>query len=379
MSETFSVEPVCPAVTPVFGNSFRWVEDKEKESTQVKHNNSTRMVKKRSSALFYSTLLVIVCLLANISSGAEAQELPKNIHILLLSQGMFPSPEPSITATPSQKPTPSTEAIHFVPTVSGTPRQGSILFVTVPGTKADQTGECTWRNMTRPLSWQGKSLGIILPVALDAKPGGYTIKMTVKNADGSIAGKVEKKIDVNAYTYGTQQLWLSQEQLNRYDDPQSDRDNDAIHKALSFYTPGITWNRQFIWPINSYISTKFGLKRFYNNDPEPEFHRGFDLPGTLGTPVKASQNGIVRFAREKLLLHGTTAVIDHGRGIGTLYLHMNSLKVKPGQKVEQGQIIGTVGASGVSTGPHLHWAAYSFDQPIDPRLLFSLPAEWMEK
>lgn len=292
-----------------------------------------------------------------------------------------PSPAPAATTPQIQKPSPATttETLQYQLQVQGTPRQGSILFVTIPGTKADQKGECTWRNMTRPLSWQGKSLGIILPVALDARQGGYTIKITVKNADGIAAGKAERKIDVIAYTYGTQQLWLSQEQLNRYDDPQSDRDNDAIHKALSFYTPGITWNRQFIWPINSYISTKFGLKRFYNNDPEPEFHRGFDLPGSIGTPIKASQSGIVRFAREKLLLHGTAVVIDHGRGIGTLYLHMNSLKVKPGQKVEQGQIIGTVGASGVSTGPHLHWAAYSFDQPIDPRLLFSLPSEWMEK
>ncbi|MGV8118132.1 MAG: M23 family metallopeptidase [Candidatus Xenobiia bacterium LiM19] len=292
-----------------------------------------------------------------------------------------PSPAPTTAAPQIQKPSPAatTETLQYQLQVQGTPRQGSILFVTVPGTKPDQKGECTWRNMTRPLSWQGKSLGIILPVALDARQGGYTIKITVKNADGSAAGNAERKIDVVAYTYGTQQLWLSQEQLNRYDDPQSDRDNDAIHKALSFYTPGITWSRQFIWPINSYISTKFGLKRFYNNDPEPEFHRGFDLPGSIGTPIKASQNGIVRFAREKLLLHGTAVVIDHGRGIGTLYLHMNSLKVKPGQKVEQGQIIGTVGASGVSTGPHLHWAAYSFDQPIDPRLLFSLPSGWIEK
>ncbi len=292
-----------------------------------------------------------------------------------------PSPAPTATAPQILKtsPGPTTEATQYQLQVRGTPQQGSILLVSIPGTQPDQTGECSWRNRTRPLSWQGKSLGIILPVPLDARPGGYTIKIALKNADGSVAGKAEKKIDVSAHTYGTQQLWLSQEQLNRYDDPQSDRDNEAIHRALSFYTPGITWNTQFIWPISSYISTQFGLKRFYNNDPEPEFHRGFDLPGSIGTPVKASQRGIVRFAKEKLLLHGTAAVIDHGRGIGTLYIHMNSLKVNVGDRVEQGQIIGTVGRTGVATGPHLHWAAYAFDEPIDPRLLFRLPAEWLSR
>jgi murein DD-endopeptidase MepM/ murein hydrolase activator NlpD len=331
-----------------------WKESLMKSASPVSSN------KVRTGWIFAIVLFLIAAVVK--SEAPSAQE---------------PSPTPAVTAPQTQKPPAEIQQLQIQ--AKGTPRQGSVLFLSVPGTKADQTGECAWRSTTRPLTWQGGSLGIIIPVALDAKPGGYTAKITVKNRDGSVAGRAEKKIDVAAHTYGTQQLWLSQAQLNRYDDPQSDRDNEAIHKALSFYTPGITWTSQFIWPINSYISTQFGLKRFYNNDPEPEFHRGFDLPGTTGTPVKASQKGIVRFAREKLVLHGTAVVIDHGRGIGTLYIHMNSLKVKAGDRVEQGQVIGTVGSTGVATGPHLHWAAYCFDVPIDPRLLFRLPAECLEK
>jgi murein DD-endopeptidase MepM/ murein hydrolase activator NlpD len=299
---------------------------------------------------FIFALLCSVAVIVSLSPCSMAQDTPS------------PSPQPVLSLS-----------------VRGTPRQGGMLFVTVAGSEKTNEGEATWRGKRYPLLWQKSSLGVMLPVPLDAPAGGHKLKVAVKRAGGSAPEALEKSVQVTAYTYGVQHIWLSESQLAKYDDPQADRDNDAIKKALSHDTTGIAWDRQFIWPIAANISTQFGLKRFYNNDKVPEFHRGFDLPAGTGTPVAAAQRGIVRFARRNLLLHGTTAVIDHGKGIGTLYLHMNSLKVKEGDPVEQGDIIGTVGMTGAGTGPHLHWAAYSQGEPIDPRLLFHLPADWIDR
>jgi murein DD-endopeptidase MepM/ murein hydrolase activator NlpD len=295
--------------------------------------------------------------------------LVRIIIFLLISAGITYAQD----ASPSPLPQP---AINLA--VKGTPRQGSVLFVTVPGTEKTDEGEASWRGRRYSLMWQKNCLGVLLPVALDDAAGGHTLRITVKRPDGAAPETLENKVQVTAYTYGVQHIWLPESQLAKYDDPQADRDNADIKKALSHYTTGITWDRQFIWPISSYISTQFGLKRFYNNDKVPEFHRGLDLPAATGTPIAASQRGIVRFARKNLLLHGTTIVLDHGKGIGTLYLHMSSLKVKEGQSVDQGEVIGTVGMTGAGTGPHLHWAAYSQGEAIDPRLLFHLPANWLD-
>jgi len=294
-------------------------------------------------------------------------------HLLTILLGSCILLSPLCSVAQEKSPEPPKGAI----TVKGTPRQGNLLFVTVTGTSKDDMGDCTWRGKRYPLVAEKAGLGVMLPVALNTPKGSYRLRVEVKKAEVGEPVVIERLIATTPHTYGVQRIWLSASQLSKYDNPQADRDNDDIKNALSFNTDTIHWNRSFIWPVNTYISTKFGLKRFYNDDKEPEFHRGIDLPAATGTPVKASQRGVVRFAKKNLLLHGTTAVIDHGKGIGTLYLHMNSLKVKEGDPVEQGDVIGTVGSTGAGTGPHLHWAAYCQGEAIDPQLLFHIPPEWL--
>lgn len=262
--------------------------------------------------------------------------------------------------------------------VKGVARQGGILFVKIMGSLKSQEGDVTWRGKKYALLWQKDALGVLLPVALDTPPGAYKLTVRVKDAATGETTALERIIPTKSFNNGVQHIWLSQQQYDSYDDPQAERDNSDINKALSEYTTEIKWDHNFIWPVNGYTSTQFGLRRYYNNDAKPEFHRGMDLSAGAGTPVAAAQRGVVMFARKNLLLHGTTVVIDHGKGIGTIYLHMSSLRVKKGDSVEQGDIIGAVGSTGVATGPHLHWAAYAHDEPIDPHLLFTLPRDWMD-
>lgn len=133
-------------------------------------------------------------------------------------------------------------------------------------------------------------------------------------------------------------------------------------KALSEAAP--LWEGAFIQPVEGRITTEFGMLRTVNGVPSDR-HGGVDIAADRGTPVKAANSGKVLFA-EKIALTGNTVCIEHGLGLKTWYYHMDSLEVKTGEKVTKGQIIGTVGSTGFSTGPHLHWAASVFDVYINP-------------
>ena len=124
----------------------------------------------------------------------------------------------------------------------------------------------------------------------------------------------------------------------------------------------------FVRPVEGRISGRFGRARVYNGKPGAP-HSGMDIAAPTGTPVKAPAAGIVTFAEPDLYLTGGTLLIDHGHGISSNFLHLSRIDVKPGDRVEQGQVVAAVGSTGRSTGPHLHWGMSWFDVRIDPQLV----------
>ena len=124
----------------------------------------------------------------------------------------------------------------------------------------------------------------------------------------------------------------------------------------------------FQWPVQGRISGRFGNARVYNGQPGSG-HSGMDIAVPTGTPVKAPAAGIVTFANPDLYLTGGTLVLDHGFGISSNFLHLSRIDVKVGDRIEQGQVIAAVGATGRATGPHLHWGMNWFDTRIDPLLV----------
>ncbi|AKC88110.1 M23 family metallopeptidase [Pseudoxanthomonas suwonensis] len=126
--------------------------------------------------------------------------------------------------------------------------------------------------------------------------------------------------------------------------------------------------RPFVWPVQGRISGRFGNQRVYNGKPGSP-HSGMDIAAPTGTPVKAPAAGVVTFADPDLYLTGGTVLLDHGFGISSNFLHLSRIDVKVGDRVEQGQTIGAVGATGRATGPHLHWGMNWFDTRIDPLLV----------
>ena len=126
--------------------------------------------------------------------------------------------------------------------------------------------------------------------------------------------------------------------------------------------------QSFVWPVQGRISGRFGNQRVYNGSPKSP-HSGMDIAVPQGTPVLAPAAGIVTFANADLYLTGGTVLLDHGHGVSSNFLHLSRIDVKVGDRVEQGQVIGAVGATGRATGPHLHWGMNWFDVRIDPLLV----------
>ena len=127
----------------------------------------------------------------------------------------------------------------------------------------------------------------------------------------------------------------------------------------------------FDWPLSGRITGVYGSQRILNGKPRQP-HYGIDIAAATGTPVRSAADGIVTMATS-LYFTGGTVIIDHGYHLSTTYSHLDSLSVKTGQTVRRGQIIGGVGSTGRSTGPHLDWRANWGAKRLDPALISNPP------
>jgi len=138
-----------------------------------------------------------------------------------------------------------------------------------------------------------------------------------------------------------------------------------VRKARETISAEAFWRTGFIWPAVGRISGVYGSQRIVNGKPlRPHF--GVDVAAPVGTPVRAAAAGTVTLAHNDLYFSGRTVIIDHGLGVSTVYIHMNEVKVATGERVQQGQVIGTIGTTGRSTGPHLHWGLNWVQEYLDP-------------
>lgn len=135
-------------------------------------------------------------------------------------------------------------------------------------------------------------------------------------------------------------------------------------------SPEKFWTRAFIDPSRGRKSTPYGVRRYYNGVfAKDYYHRGLDYAAPSGAPVVAPAPGrviLVGRVVDGFRVHGNTVGIDHGQGVASILIHLRDISVKEGDFVQVGQKVGTVGSTGASTGPHLHWGLYVNGKSIDP-------------
>jgi len=143
------------------------------------------------------------------------------------------------------------------------------------------------------------------------------------------------------------------------------KENNAIGEARAINSDLTYFKNKFIMPLDGIITGVYGSQRILNGKPKWP-HYGIDIAAKQGTHIKSSADGIVTMAEDDLYYTGGTVIMDHGHGISTIYSHLENVLVSVGDKINQGDIIGTVGSTGRSTGPHLDFRINWFQTRLDP-------------
>jgi len=204
---------------------------------------------------------------------------------------------------------------------------------------------------------------LLVGLSLSTKPGQHSVK--IKNKQG----KSESiNFKVNAKTYKSQHLTIkNKRKVNPYEkDMQrilSEKKRKTQARKQWTETPV---SADFTVPVDGRISSIFGLRRFFNEQARRP-HSGLDIAALEGTPIKAVASGTVIDSGD-FFFSGNMVYLDHGQGLISLYAHMHSINVKPGDQIQKGQMIGTVGETGRVTGPHLHLAVIANQTLVDPLL-----------
>ena len=196
-----------------------------------------------------------------------------------------------------------------------------------------------------------------------------TIKIVQNNLSKKIIKKIYKKKYLIQKINGlpTKQVTPPKEVYERIKN-----DNKLIANARATNSDLHFFNKEFKLPLeNSIITGVYGSQRVLNGIPKSP-HYGLDFAAKEGTEIQAMLDGTVTLAEKNLYYTGGTITFDHGHGISTLYMHLKDINVKKGQKIKQGDIIGTVGKTGRSTGAHLDIRLNWFGAKLDPASVLKL-------
>jgi murein DD-endopeptidase MepM/ murein hydrolase activator NlpD len=252
------------------------------------------------------------------------------------------------------------------------PRPGDVVLVRIAGAPPD--ARLDWDGHAVPLFPVADGWGALVGVDLDTRPGPVGWRVTrpsrAKNGGALAAGAVT----VGARSFPTQHLTLPRAMVD-LDAPTLARvqaEREALQAALADSAGAPLWRGPFRMPVEGGQPTGgFGLRRLINGQPRSP-HAGYDWAAPVGTPVLAANAGRVVLVAEHFFA-GRNVVVDHGLGLFTLYYHLDEARVAPGTLVTAGQVLGTVGATGRVTGPHLHLAVLLRGARVDPESLLALP------
>jgi murein DD-endopeptidase MepM/ murein hydrolase activator NlpD len=267
-----------------------------------------------------------------------------------------PAPRPAAgsVATPPSPPPRAPVRPDF--TLAGLAEQGAVMVGQAPSD-------------TRTLTFDGKAV----PVAADGRflvafdrDAAPSARLVATLADGRA---VERVLAVAAGSWRLEHINAPYRGSASSDaDFERRRPAELAQIAAARNTPVVSdgWRQAFRWPVTGRLSGFFGSQRVYQGKPGT-YHSGTDVAVPAGTPFVAPADGVVVLAATTpFTLEGNLLIVDHGMGLSSAFLHCQRLDVKVGDRVVQGQLLGTVGRTGRATGPHLHWGLKWRDARLDP-------------
>lgn len=238
---------------------------------------------------------------------------------------------------------------------------GGIAYVVVPGGREAPVvkyGEYRTALIRRKDDWVA-----VVGIPLAAKPGKQTLQVEASD------GPIEVSFDILDKRYRTQQLKIKDDR--KVNPPPEDlqrieSERARSNTALSMFTLDTEPQFQLASPVKGVRSDSYGSRRVFNGQPRNP-HSGMDIAAPTGTPIYSPAAGVVVEAGN-FFFNGNTLYIDHGAGLVTMYCHLSSIAVKKGDRLNPGDLIGKVGATGRVTGPHLHWGVALNRAMVDPAL-----------
>jgi len=308
---------------------------------------------------YVALLLALLLLTLSTGCGIVGGSSPTHTPTPTQTPTRTPTRTPTATSTPTSTPSP----VPVVDTPLVEVVQGRAAVLRVEGGAASAVAYYQDETITL-LPTAGGFWGVI-GAAANAGTGRFPITVDLLDSSGAVTTELSATVAVYDADYPVEQITIPPDESGLLDPTVGQQ--EASMRAQIFATSASErlWSGPFTLPVQARISSAYGIARSYNGGPVSDFHHGTDFAVDEGTAVHASATGRVAFAGA-LPIRGNSVVIDHGAGVFSGYHHLSRAAVLVGQLVSQGDLIGYSGASGLATGPHLHWEAVVRGISVDP-------------
>jgi len=244
--------------------------------------------------------------------------------------------------------------------------QGQTVFVSV---QSSASLELSGSLSDRPIAFvrEGGHYWALLGLEALAPPGAYPLDLLAVEASTGDRITMQDTLTVTAGAFPTYNVVVPASRVSLLDPELSRAEREKVAQVFAGVSPRRLFAAPFGYPLAGELAptSPFGQRRSYSGGPVSSYHAGQDYGAATGVPVYAPARGIVVLA-EPLAVRGQAVILDHGWGVFSGFWHLSQIDVTVGQELDPGQVIGLVGNTGLSTGPHLHWEMQVRGVPVDP-------------